>query len=196
MIKRVNFKNNLILYFFLFVLFSVFLSSSNAEAKIARLVINQIEYEKLIQKYFPGYILMNIEELEPFARFYFERDHPNLNPALVCKDFDGNEFLDYALLIRTSKIKDGNTVFAIFLQSEHEKFKLEFYVKMEFYLDFVYIVPIEAGKTVSQTEALDAPMKKVKLKNPAVHLIYSEKSSVAYYWDDKAKKFDSIWTSD
>jgi len=192
----INYKVTRILYLALFILIMVLSFIFTAETKSMKLARNEIGYKELIQKYFPNYILLDIDELDPLAKEVFNEHYPNLNPSLVCRDFDGNGFLDFAVLVRTSKIKDGNTVFAIFLQSEPRQFRLEFNLNMEFYRNDVFILPVEAGEILKETDAIEGPERKVKLKNPAVHLIYIGKSAVAYYWDEKAKKFDSIWTSD
>ena len=180
----------------IFSIVSVFLFCCIPEAGTNKLVPNEIEHVDLIQKYFPDYVLMNIEELENYARMWFSRHYQNLNPFLVKRDFDGNNFTDIALIMRNSKSQKGNTIFAIFLQSDKGQYELEFRLNMDIYRDDVFIIPIEAGEIVKQTLALDTPYKEVELKNPAVELYYFEKSSVVYYWDDKTKKFEEIWTSD
>ena len=196
MIKVDNYKNPIILCFLLIAVFILFLFIYTTEAKSTKSVEDKTDYKELIQKYFPGYVLMDIEELDPYAKDRFRSYHPDLNPSLVCGDFDGNGFLDYAFLLRNSKDKKGTTIFTIFMQSKHSQFELEFCLNMGFYRNDVIIQRIEAGKILSQTKSIDEPKEDVKLKNAAVELAYFEKSSVVYYWDDKTKKFEEIWTSD
>ncbi|UCD83272.1 MAG: hypothetical protein JSU92_08065 [Deltaproteobacteria bacterium] len=153
----------------------------------------------VIEKFYPGYALIEVDELDSYAKDYFKKDYPNKSPSLIHSDFDGNGFLDFAFLLRNKKSKDAKTIFTIFLQSKKNKFNLAYYLNLEIYRDDVYIVPIEPGVLVSEVECCgddDKPTKKIHLKNTAVELFYVGKASVAFYWDSKKNYFDTIATSD
>jgi hypothetical protein len=189
-------NRNTKIYGILLGIFIVFIAGSIIETKNASSTVSQNESTELIKKYFPDYVLMEIGELTPLARKYFKRHYPNLTPSFVRADFDGDGFLDLALLLRKARGKDRKTILTIFLHSNRNRFELAYYLSFGVYGGDVYIIPVESGKVVSQTESIDVPREKVELRNTAIELVYFEKSSVVYYWDDRMKKFESIWTSD
>jgi hypothetical protein len=189
-------KSTIIYCLFLFTGYINNIYSSSSKTISAEISINQIEYKELIHKYFPNFVLIDIDDLEPYARDCFRSYYPSLSPSLVYRDFNGNGYLDFALLLKNSKKKDDKIIFAIFLQINCRQFNLEFNLEID--SDYVdnYILPIKPGTILTESEALPGPGKKVKLKYAAIKLIYFETSSVVYYWDDKTKKFKEIWTSD
>lgn len=191
-----NNKNSKIYRILLLVVSIISIFGSVVEAKNTGIIVNQNECVELIKRYFPDYALMEDRELTPLARDYFNKHYPKLTPSLVNADFDGNDFLDFAVLLRKGKGKDRITILAIFLRANQQRFELAYYLSLGVYGGDVYITPVESGKIVRQTESANVPREKVKLKNTAIQLVYFEKSSVVYYWDDKVKKFESIWTSD
>lgn len=180
------------LYLFLFLVHFACLFGTVREAKSAELLLVQDEYKEIIQKYFSNYVLRNYDELSDYAKSYFRNRYSNLNPSLVCRDFDGNGFLDFALLLKSKGDRDGITVFVIFLQFDRNKFEKKYRLNIGIYQGDLFILPKETGELLENVEE----PRKIKLKNAAVELVYFEKSSVAYYWSEKTKKFESIWTSD
>lgn len=190
--KLKAFRMFIFIFPFLFIVNAIVM----AEDTSVRICGNHKEIKELINAHFPDYVLMDIDELDAFAKDVFKKHYPQSNPHLVCRDFDGNGLIDYALLLRNSKKKGKQTIFTIFLQSSHSYFKLAHHLNLEFYRDDVYIIPIEPGRLLSQTPATDAPSKEIRLKNAAVELVYVGKAALAYYWDDKSKSFATICTAD
>lgn len=195
MISTFNYKI-LLSFFILLSLFTMPYGISKVTSEDNKPISELNNIRNFIDKYFHNYEIMEIEGLDPFLQNYFRKHYPQLNPCIVYKDLDGNGLVDFGVLLKNLVGKKDRTIFAIFLHTNKNHFEPKYYQDMEFYRDDVYILPIESGSILKQTESIDAPYKEVRLKNAAIELVYFEKSSVAYYWEEGKKDFASIWTSD
>jgi hypothetical protein len=183
-----------IIYITLFLICSLAVLACDVKTEQTNDTNIQFEYHKLINKYYPGYRIINIEELDKMARTFFKVRHPDSNPSLVSDDFDGNGLPDFAFLL-TNKKRD-NTVLVILLQQSLNNFHHSFFLSMDSYRSDIVITPIKKNTLLSQAEAISSEEEKVLLQNPSIQLIYIGKSAVVYYWDKNKNTFSEIWTSD
>lgn len=153
---------------------------------------NSIE---VINKYMPGYKLITIDEYDSYTKKYFELHYPDKNPAIVCADFDGNGFVDLAVLIRDSSRKNS-LVFVILLQFANSKYVLNY--KSDIGRDYcdLYITEVKPGEILTPFGSSDPVKNSIILKKYAINLVCFGKTDVVHYWDDKKKQFDSIQTAD
>lgn len=180
---------------FLLVLSTQFIILGGIQTGRMKPVEDQIELTTLLKKYFPGYTLMKTEEFDPYTKKYFEKKYPKSNPFFVIIDIDGNGYRDYILLIQNSSSVEIDRALVIFRQFKDRKTKLEFKQTIEGSQD-VFILSVESGVKIVETNAVKGPEKSITLKNPAICLVYFEKSSVVFYWDNKNRRINSIWTGD
>jgi hypothetical protein len=154
------------------------------------------EYLKLIKNNFPNYILLRIDDLNSFTKPYFKEHYSGLNPSLIHLDFNGDGHLDYAFLLRNKDSKDAKTIFAVFLNNGKGNYELIHQRKDDIYRDDTFIVPIKAGKIITETDSIDKkePLKKVVLNNYSIEYNVLGKGIVIFYWDEIVKKISSITT--
>ena len=127
--------------------------------------------------------------------------HDDKNLYLQVKaDFNGDGVIDEARLLRGEddarialfcflKDKDGNfTTFKL-----HES-------NDPFAINYLGIEEAKAGMHLTAAGkgygAFEGESKSIELKNPAVNLFNNEGSSQFFYWDDSAKTFKNVCTSD
>lgn len=193
--KLSNYNSIKILGILLPCFFAVWILSYIAGSDVTEADDNS-KIRNIINEYFPNYTLKDMDGLDPVTRDYFKEHYPNSNPSVVHSDFDGNGFLDFAVLLQTLDSNGGKTMFAILLGRGRNQFNLAYNLDMGASLDYVYVIPIEPGKILTQTESIETPRENIRLKYAAVELVYFEKAAIAYYWDDKSKQFSSIQTRD
>ena len=131
--------------------------------------------------------IVNLDNLDAEDRDYFKKSEPGRSPGIVKADFNGDGKIDLALLTRSELL--------FFLCAD--SCKLIKSIDYGGFFGIQYIVPITKGQVVEAFDGADIPpVPSVKLKNTAVHLIFSGKASMAYYWDSAIYDFSKIVTND
>ncbi|CAB1059474.1 hypothetical protein D1BOALGB6SA_4236 [Olavius sp. associated proteobacterium Delta 1] len=152
------------------------------------------ESSKLINEYFPNYDLLEYQDLDFFGKDCFEEYRSKYNPGIVNRDFNGDSLNDFAFLLKDVKSNSDDVIFAIFLKQSKDNYKLTINHDLKGYKGIVFILPVEPGKVLKETEAVDTrkPRRKIKLKNAAIELWYCGKTTVVFYWNLELNRFDSI----
>lgn len=136
-----------------------------------------------IERAIPGASLVTLRDVDSKSC----RPIPK-NPGLVRADFDGDHRADFAVLLRlgqTGKVVNwqGSTLtetqfaFAIFLDDGNGRFIYKFVRRFVNYAPVAAFIDIqEAGKIRNRDQNRD-----VVVPNPAIMLVFCEKSASAYY---------------
>jgi len=143
---------------------------------------------------FAGYRLLTLNELDPDARAFFLKHFPKANPSVVHADFNGDGNLDYALLLRNDKSEAAKLVILLCSQDTHCRSVSE--SDISGYSGSAFVRPVAKGSKVSQTESIETGSPPVSLKFSGVRVTYFGKAEVVLYWNEKAKKIESITTAD
>lgn len=152
------------------------------------------ESTKLINEHFPNYDLLDYQDLDFFGKDCFEEYVNKYSPGIVNRDFNGDGLRDFALLLKDIKSNSDDVKFAIFLKQSKGRYQLTINSDLKHSKGIVFILPVEPGKVLKETEAVDTgkPRRKLKLKNAAIELWYCGKATVVFYWDHELDRFDSI----
>ena len=131
--------------------------------------------------------IVNLDNLDAEDRDYFNKSEQGRSPGIVKADFNGDGKSDLALLTRSELL--------FFLCTD--RCKLIKRIDYGGFSGYQYIVPIKKGEVVEEFDGTEIPpVPSVKLKNTAVHLIFSGKGSMAYYWDSAINDFSKIVTNE
>lgn len=138
----------------------------------------------------PGYELPR-GQFEPYLRSFFEEDDQT-EPWAIVGDFNGDEVIDWAGMLRDEK----EHLDLVVVYSVKKKLSHQILTSLGADEDGIYfgVVLEPVGEIHGFPLDDDQPDPVVKLKNPGIHLFYFEKSSVLYYWDQGT--FRDFWTSD
>ncbi len=130
-------------------------------------------------------------EFEPYLKSYFE-EQAQAEPWAVEGDFNGDNISDWAGLLRNR----DSRIDLLVVYSVEDEYVHSVLATLGADENGIYfgVVLEPAGEVHGFPLDDDEPDPVVTLRNPGVHLIYYEKSSVLYYWDNG--KFREFWTSD
>jgi hypothetical protein len=98
-----------------------------------------------ILRRFPGYHVLTLRELDSETRAFFVKQFPRNSPSAVHADFDGDGYLDYAVLVRNNK--SGTTKLVILLCSGNGPCKTVYELDVSTHSGSVYIRPVPCGIT-------------------------------------------------
>ena len=142
---------------------------------------------KLIKKYYPNTKLVKKMDDGLVESCGADLDHPGYIKA----DFNGDGKYDYALLL--SK-KDSN-ILVVFFMGKHDKY-VPVFIEKEAAGDSIKL--IKKGESIDAEEELigEQAGNHVVLKHHGIEAIFCEKSSIAFYWDEKKRTFIKVWTGD
>jgi len=151
--------------------------------------------EKILEQ-FPGYHVVTVAERNYDAREFIQRHFARDNPSIVRGDFDGDGYLDYAILLKNDKT--GTAKVAMLLCSGDAECRDVCDVDVSTSFIEVYLRPTPIGTRVSQTEAIDTKdyPPPTKLHSVGIEVNYFGKAKVVYYWHKKAKKMEALQTED
>ena len=151
---------------------------------------------KIVRDEFPGFHVLTVPERDSDAKAFIASHFAKRNPSVVHADFDGDEYLDYALLLKDKK--SGAARFVILLCAEDEHCKKACDEDITSSVGEVFIRPVPIGRRVSQTDAIDTKddPPPVKLRSTGIEVTYFGQAKVVYYWNAKHKKIETIQTGD
>ncbi len=166
-----------------------------ANEQPSRIILSD-ELTAAIQKHYPQPQLVLADDI----------DWPSCGIAtsLIDGDFNGDGRTDYALLLKgavkgetkwqgkTLKLMELKLV--AFLQDGRGAFQGVILQAFDNYHPFNVYLRRQAPGMVSEPRSLGN--KTVKIKHPGILMVHCETSSVVFYWDQKANKFQEIWTGD
>jgi hypothetical protein len=150
----------------------------------------------IIKKIYPTCNIVTLSDLADEAKSEFLGMYPHGNPGWVKGDFNGDGFVDYALLL-SNKEKDTTYLRLVVLLSSGNKFTVKNLVSKFEGDSFWYISLMPAGTVVKHTEAF-APINnepnEIKLKYPAVEYFKAGSFMSVFYFENG--EFHSIPVTD
>ena len=152
--------------------------------------------EEILARFFPGYVLVSINDLDPAVGRLAEQDpvygDPGRSPAMIRADFDGNGVADYALLVREEAGAEPDEIFAVLMGQGHGRYNRAAQAFFGVMLDGVYLGYAPAGAVLPPAPGSTVVREPVTLAHPAVKLIYLNSAANAFYWDAKAARLISM----
>jgi hypothetical protein len=101
---------------------------------------------KIILEDFPGFHVLTVPERDSDTRAFIQAHFAKRNPSVVRADFDGDNHLDYALLLKDKK--SGTARFVILLCPENEHCKKACDEDITSYAGEVFIKTVPIGRRV------------------------------------------------
>ncbi len=136
------------------------------------------------------YRIYEISDMEDLLWDYYANNLKRVSPGIACGNFKtGNDVGCFKLLVRK---EDGKLTSLIY--DEPTNGKLEKVYEFNSSANFVFIEKIYKDKLENSASLPKHKEVKLAKDQPALRLVFFEKSSVVFYWRDG--KFNEIWTSD
>ncbi len=155
--------------------------------------------EEILARFFPGYVLVSMDDLDPAVGRLAEQDpvyaDPGRSPSMIRADFDGNGVADYALLVREEAGAEPDEIFAVLMGQGRGRYNRAAQAFFGILLDGVYLGYAPAGAVLSPAPGSTIVREPVTLAHPAVKLIYLNSASNAFYWDAKAGRLVNMPTA-
>ena len=152
--------------------------------------------EEILTRFFPGYILVSVDDLDPAVQRLAEQDpvyaDAGRSPAMIRADFDGNGVADYALLVREETGAEPDEIFAVLMGQGRGRYNRAAQAFFGAMLDGVYLGYAPAGAVLPPAPGSTVTREPVTLAHPAVKLIYLDSASSAFYWDAGAARLVSM----
>ncbi len=149
-----------------------------------------------ILRRFPGYHVLTLRELDSETRAFFVKQFPRNSPSAVHADFDGDGYLDYAVLVRNNK--SGTTKLVILLCSGNGPCKTVYELDVSTHSGSVYIRPVPVGSRVFQTDAISTSdhTSPGRVHSTRIGLTYFEQAEAVLYWNPKLQRIEEVQTGD
>ncbi len=152
--------------------------------------------EEILARFFPGYGLVPVDDLDPAVRRLAGQDpvygDPGRSPSMIRADFDGNGIDDYAVLVHEESTAEPDEIFAVLMGQGRGRYQRAAQAFFGVMLDGVYLGYAPAGAVLSPAPGSTVAREPVTLANPAVKLIYLDAAASAFYWDAKADRLVSM----
>jgi|SRR3990172_817255 len=146
---------------------------------------------------FPGYHMVGLRELDSATSDFFLKNNLKNNPGTIEADFNGDDYLDYAVLVRRDN--SNETKLAIVLCAGSSSCEITYQLDVSDQYDSVYLTAVKRGTILTQAEAIDTKdllSDRITLEYDGVKLTYFGKAAVVLYWDKKTQKIRTIQTED
>jgi len=108
------------------------------------------DYRDLIREYFPDRALLELADLNPSARAYFETHVVSPRPSLLYKDIDENDLLDFILLLKDKQSGAGKLIFVIFMQTKRGIYENRYQLELEAPSQDMFLIPLSPGYMLGQ----------------------------------------------
>ena len=139
----------------------------------------------IIKKACPTCDIVSLNDLAEEAKSEYLEMYPNGNPGWIKGDFNGDGFIDYALLLRNME-DDKAFLRLVVLLSSDRKFVLVNLIEKYMGHSYWYLGLMPAGTVAKHTDAFDPPDKEpseLKLKFPAIEYYKAGSSMNLYYFE-------------
>lgn len=148
----------------------------------------------IAKSHYPDYAILRLEDLNEDLQAHLRFNYGNAQPGYVKDDFDGDGFMDYALLLLKNEAKPMEKLVVLRGQGNGTfvptaLFEIGGEVASSYMLKNCFIRCIPPG----EVEEWDHT-RKVVIQYPGIEWINWESSSCVYYWQNG--EFHHIWTSD
>jgi hypothetical protein len=145
---------------------------------------------------FPGYHLLTLKERDADTQAFILQHFPKANTSVVHADFDGDGFLDYAMLLKSDRLAAAKLV--VLLCDAKGQCRNVYESDITGYSDGAYLRPFPLGSKISPTDAAGTQERSstVTLKAIGIQVVYFEKGRVVLYWDKKVKKVTEVPTGE
>ncbi|MES2875733.1 MAG: hypothetical protein V4708_18560 [Bacteroidota bacterium] len=138
-----------------------------------------------------GWRLPKPAAFESYFYTYYKTDSSLIN--FIAADFNCDDEMDYALILENEE-KDYGAWILLAGKEDYEAVKLVQRKNTSKYIG-LGLELLAKGKKISDIGLIGTPESKtITLKCTALHVLYLETSSQAYFWDQG--KFNSIFTTD
>lgn len=152
--------------------------------------------EEILARFFPGYVLVSMDDLDPAVGLLAAEDpayaDPGRSPSMIRADFNGDGIADYALLVREESAAEPDEIFAVLMGEGRGRYQRAVQAFFGAVLDGVYLGYAPAGAVLSPAPGSTIVREPVTLAHPAVKLIYLNSASNAFYWDAEAARLLSM----
>ena len=108
------------------------------------------DYRDLIKEYYPDCALLELADLSPSARAYFETHVVSPRPSLLYKDIDENDLPDFILLLKDKHSGTRKLIFIVFLQTKRGKYELGYQLEIEAPNQDMFLIPLLSGNQLGQ----------------------------------------------
>jgi hypothetical protein len=152
------------------------------------------EIRRAAGKYYPGYLVVGLDGLDPDLRQYLAAIDHRQEPGCVKGDFDGDGTQDYALLLRKQIDETTTERLVVLLGRADGSFTPVSLEILKDRLGSFYIRPLPPGKIGKWAEVEGSKRESMTLEHPGIELVLYEAASRAYFWSNG--KFHSVQTSD
>lgn len=170
--------------------------AATEEAPAAARESTEPPLEEILDRFFPGYVLVTMDDLDPAVGRLAAADpayaDPGRSPSMIRADFDGNGVADYALLVRAKGVAEPDEIFAVLMGEGRGRYQRAAQAFFGAVLDGVYLGYAPAGAVLSPAPGSTIVREPVTLAHPAVKLIYLNSASNAFYWDAEAGRLVSM----
>lgn len=140
-----------------------------------------------IKRFCPNCKVVSLENLEDEAREEFLELYPHGKPGWVSGDFDGNDRVDYALLLQWKKKDKIFERLVILLSSKNNEFDIKVLVKDFEGWGFWYIGLAPAKTVLKHTKAFEPEPgvpEEVELLNPGIKFYKAGSTMSVFYFEN------------
>jgi hypothetical protein len=136
---------------------------------------------------------LTVNEMSPGDRDVFMKRSPGGQPGCVEVDFNADGLNDVALIVQDRS--SGVVSLMVALAKKGGGFTTALQKPLGSSLDGLFLAA-HSATSVEPTEAVDSTEKSRKLRGGAVDLVFVEKATVVYYWNDVAGKIAELQSGD
>jgi hypothetical protein len=140
-----------------------------------------------------GMKLLASADLSPSDREAFDKRAPGAQPGCVVTDFNADGIKDAAMIGQDRKT--GTVFLVIAVGKQDGGFTTAIRKSLGESIQGVFLLP-HSGKVVEPNEAVDTPETAHKLTGGAIDVVFVEKATVVYFWDQAAGQIAESQTGD
>jgi len=140
-----------------------------------------------------GMRALTVNEMAPDDREAFMKRSSGGQPGCVEVDFNADGLKDPALIVQDRN--SGVVSLIVALAKKGGGFTVALQKPLGSSFDGLYLAA-HSATSVEPTDAVDSTQESRNLKGGAVDLVFVEKATVVYYWDDAASKIAELQSGD